>query len=289
MITSRLLRSVAAVGLLVLLGACAQRAGGTPPGADPSPTVDLPDDGDALVLQVAYTGGFVMPETTLARLPVVSVYADGRVITEGPVAAIYPGPAWPNVQVHRIDPARVQELADAALAAGVADTDDLGMPPIADVPSTRFTLVTATETFVREVYALSEVPEESGLTDEQEAARAELRGLFDELTGVVGPDGGAYEPEAVAVVARPWVDPQDDLEHPELPWPGPALPGEPAGTGAAGELTCVTATGPEAQALRTAALGANWLTPWVSGDGNRWAVTFRPLLPHESGCADLPA
>jgi hypothetical protein len=25
----------------------------------------------------------------------------------------------------------------------------------------------------------------------------------------------------------------------------------------------------------------------VSPDGTRWTVTFRPLLPDESGCADL--
>ena len=28
-------------------------------------------------------------------------------------------------------------------------------------------------------------------------------------------------------------------------------------------------------------------TPWVTSDGARWTVTFRPLLPDESSCADL--
>ena len=45
------------------------------------------------MLRVGYTGGFVSPPATAGRLPLISVYADGRVISEGPVAAIYPGPA----------------------------------------------------------------------------------------------------------------------------------------------------------------------------------------------------
>ena len=28
-------------------------------------------------------------------------------------------------------------------------------------------------------------------------------------------------------------------------------------------------------------------TPWLTGDGTRWSVVFRPLLPDETGCADL--
>ena len=66
------------------------------------------------------------------------------------------------------------------------------MPPLADVPSTRFTLVTAAGTHVREVYGLTETVgmPDSGLTEEQEAARGELRGLLDELTGLAVAGGG---------------------------------------------------------------------------------------------------
>ena len=69
-----------------------------------------------------------------------------------------------------------------------------------------------------------------------------------------------------------------------MAWPGPALPGKPSG--GLPDTTCVTATGDQAQALLTAAGSANAATPWVTGDG-RWSITFRPLLPDESGCADL--
>ena len=288
----------ATLGLVLLLSACAERGGtgaappvGEPPGT-PAQTA-TPADSGAPVLQVAYTGGFVAPEMLAVRLPVVSVYANGRVITEGPVAAVYPGPAWPNVQLQQADPATVQTLVDHALAAGVGETTDLGTPGIADAPTTRFTVTTATGTTVRDVYALAEgASSSSGLTPEQQAARARLADLFTELTDLpvtLGPQGQAtasYAPTAVAALARQWTAPAGDPslgDQPELAWPGPALPGEAVGPG----LTCVVATGDQARALQDAAHAANQLTPWRTGDGARWSIGFRPLLPDESSCADL--
>ena len=284
------------MGLLLLLCACAQRGGAASPAPDPA----LPTGEDELVLQVSYTGGFMTPEMLASRLPIVSVYADGRVLTEGPVPAIFPGPAWPNVQVQEIDPSAVDTLVDRAVAAGVTETGDLGTPPLADVPSTRFTLTTAAGTSVREVYALTEIPElepgDSGLTEEQITAREELRsflGALTDLPATLGEDAVSaatpYEPAAVAALVRPWTATEDggqpELVQPEARWPGPALPGEPVGP--LPDLSCVAATGEQARAVVTAARATNVLTPWVTDDGARWAVTFRPLLPHESGCADL--
>jgi hypothetical protein len=283
----------ATLGLALLLSACAEPGGpGAVPTAPATP-VALPDDGDVLVLQVASTGGFVTPDMLAGRLPALSVYADGRVLSEGPVPAIYPGPAWPNVQVQQTDRATVQELVEHALDAGAAGTADLGMPGIADATSTRFTVTTDTGTTVREVYALAEGADSpGGLTAEQQAARAELADLYAELTDLpveLDPQGRAtasYEPAAVAALARPWTAPDTDpflSDRPALPWPGAALPGEPVGP----ELGCSLATGEQARAVVAAARGADQLTPWTTGDGARWSVTFRPLLPHETGCADL--
>jgi hypothetical protein len=294
----RAVRSTAVLLLVVGLAACAERPapGAPPPGAAP-PTAAVPHDDGTLVLRVGHVGGFTTPETQAARLPLVSVYADGRVIMEGPVAAIYPGPALPNLQVHHVDPEQVRQLVDRALAAGVAETADLGRPPVADASSTRFTLVTGGATHVREVYALGATPpgppaEEpgrapaGGLTAEQEAARAELSAFLDELTsgGLTG-TSEPYTPEALAVLATPWSDPTDELEHRPVPWPGPSLPGEPV----AGpfELSCLTVTGEQASTVLAAAREATALTPWLGEGGGRWSLTFRPLLPDESGCADL--
>jgi len=277
----------AAVGVVLLLSACADPGGAAAtPGTTAPPAVTLPDDPAAVVLQVEYTGGFVTPETTASRLPLVSITADGRVFSQSPVAAIHPGPAWPDVQVQQVDPETVPRLVADALDAGVTDTTDLGTPPIADAPSTRFTVATAAGTTVREVYALGAAGDPA-LTPEQQAGRARLADLVTELTDLsaAAAPTGPYEPSTVAALARPWTAEPDPVlgERAAVPWPGPALPGEPVGA----DLTCVVATGDQATVVAAAARGADQLTPWQTADGARWAVTFRPLLPAETGCADL--
>jgi hypothetical protein len=283
------IRGAVAVAVLLGLAGCAERGAAGPALPTAAPTQPAATAG--LVLRVGYTGGFVSPSVTTGRLPLVSVYADGRVITEGPVAATYPGPALPNLQEQRIDRASVQDLVNAAVTAGVTDTSDLGSPPVADAASTRFTVVTASHTYVREAYALAETPADAdGLTEAQRTARTKLAHLLDRLTGLSVAGSVPYEAPAIAALATPWAAPQDglaqpDAAQPDAAWTGPALPGEPTGGGP--DLTCVTATGDQAQALLTAAAAANANTPWVTADGSRWTVTFRPLLPDESSCADL--
>jgi hypothetical protein len=279
------LRPALAAAVLLGLAACGEHSAATSP---PPPTASAQPAATAgLVLRVEDTGGLVSPSVTTGRLPLVSVYADGRVISGGPMIETYPAPALPSLQEHRIAPSAVQDLVDRALAAGVADTSDLGSPPIADATSTRFTVVTGSHTYVRDAYALTETPADAdGLTDEQRTARAKLSHLVDTLSGTTADgDTTPYAPTAVAALATPWVDRQDGVAQPDMTWPGPALPGEPLG-GLPG-LTCATATGDQAQKLLGAARSANADTPWVTADGSRWTVTFRPLLPDESSCADL--
>ncbi|WP_040338298.1 hypothetical protein [Candidatus Blastococcus massiliensis] len=282
----------AATVLLAVLAvtACAERSPGPLRAEVPEPP-GLPTEPDALVLRVDQVGGFTLPGADAGRLPMVSVHADGRVFGQGPMAAIYPAFAWPNVQVRQVPVEEVRALVDRALEAGVADTEDLGSPPLADVPTTRFTLVTSDGRLVREVYALSEGLGEEGLTDEQRDARADLQSFLDELMEVAQPFDGSpagYEPEAIAAVVRPWTAPEDDGSGLDFggtpqPWPGPPLPGEPIGP----DVHCLVVTGDQATAVRAAAAGANVLTPWAGRDGAAWSVTFRPLLPDESTCADL--
>ena len=82
----RLARPAALLAIAAVAVACVGSAGAA--GSTPSPK---PVDPDKVIFRVSWEGGFVTPETLLARLPVVVVYADGRVITQGPVPMIYPG------------------------------------------------------------------------------------------------------------------------------------------------------------------------------------------------------
>src|SRR4051794_23874998 len=198
------------VPLLALLAACGQaeeeavsnNAGAPPPTPDSS-----------LVLRVDYSGGFVTPQTLATRLPLISVYADGRVITTGPQVAIYPGPALPNLQERTIDAAAVQKLVQLALDKGVGTKTDLGEPSVSDMPSTRFTVVSDGTTHTTDAYALvQDDAATAGLTGAQKSARADLLGLVDALTdldgtlgrGAAGTDR-AYVPDAVAATVSAWV------------------------------------------------------------------------------------
>lgn len=270
------------------LAGCAEPGGGSgSPGtsspATSSPAAELPDDGDALVLRVAQGGGFAPIDADLAGVPLVSVYRDGRVLSNGPVVAIYPAPAWPNIQVNRVDDATLTELVQAAQDAGVAGDADLGEPQIADARTTTITLSTADGTSTRDVYALTEAVGDPSLTDEQTAARQALGDLVDQLTDLTATEAlGPYTPTAVAALARTYVPGDPALTRDPVTWPGPALPGEAVGA----DTGCTVATGDQAAAVTTAAQAADTLTPWVDG-GATWSVSFRPLLPDETGCADL--
>lgn len=288
MTIARGVRAVAAAWLLLLVAACAQENSGASDGAGAPAD---PVDAEAVALRVDYTGGYVTPGTLAARLPLVSVYGDGRVITEGPQTLQYPGPALPNLQVQRISAADVDKLVDRAVDAGVGAAGDLGQPQIADATSTRFTVVTAGGTKTTEVYALAEAAADTALTENQRASRAKLQDLLAALTDLPTTLGSAvgaaepYTPVALAAIAAPWVAADTNLDkQPEVAWPGPALPGDSLGAGL--NTGCATVTGDATAKVLTAATKANAITPWTSG-GKRWTVHLRPMLPDESGCADI--
>ncbi|MDG4797163.1 hypothetical protein [Micromonospora sp. WMMD1082] len=275
--------------LLLTSAACGQQTGATGSGEADSPERSY--SADAVVFRMDHTGGFVTPAMLATRLPAISVYGDGRVITQGPVPMIYPGPALPNLQVGTIGAAELEELITAARAAGVGGGADLGTPPVADAPSTRFTVLGDNGVEQLEVYALAESGgTETGLTGDQQAGRDRLREFADSLTAESGPLAAAqastqaYAPTAVAAVAEPWVANTEAGEQPEVAWPGPTLPGADLGTDLG--LGCVTATGEEARKVLAVAADATTATPWTSA-GTRWTVTLRPLLPDETDCGDL--
>ncbi|GAA3750958.1 hypothetical protein GCM10022225_39150 [Plantactinospora mayteni] len=281
--------------MLLLAAACAREVTGTGddgPGGGSGGDAG-PANPNAVALRVEQVGGFVAPASRLTWVPTVTIYADGRVITEGPQLAIYPGPALPNLQQQRIAQEQVDGLVERARAAGVGTATDLGRPSVTDVPSTRFTVSSAAGTDKLEVYALAEGAQNaSGLTEAQRTARGELQKLLAALTdlaGTLGPDNveqpQPYQPEAVAAVAIPWrADDNGLTAPPEVAWPGSALPGSPPSSGI--DQGCVEVRGAEATALLATAAKANARTPWTSG-GDRWQVGLRPLLPDETGCADL--
>ncbi|MCA2212167.1 hypothetical protein [Jidongwangia harbinensis] len=286
--------AAAAVALSLLAG-CARTAADGVPAAAEGGASSAPSEvaADAVVLRVRHEGGFVPVDMVPGRVPTVSVYGDGRVITQGPQLAIYPGPALPNLQVQQLDPARVADLLERAVAAGVRSGTDFGRPGVADAPATRVDVRYAGRTYSVAAEALQEAQaDDPRLTEAQRAARTKLAAFVKELnelpTAPGMPPPQPYRAESVAALARPYTRPADGLPAQPDPvaWPGPALPGEYLTPQL--RLACVTATGAQAEQVLAAAAKANAVTPWTSG-GDRFTVTFRPLLPDESDCADLKA
>ena len=288
--------STAAAVTLLVLSACAQPTAAGAPGTVPSPADSsapaAPGADDALVLRVSSAGGFVPPTILVGRLPETSVYADGRVIFNGPVPAIYPGPALPNLQWGTVSPTTLQQLLDKAVAAGVRPGTDFGQPGVADAPTTEVTVVTAAGEQTVGAVALREArPDDPQLTKAQHQARKKLTAFIDQLgdltTELTTGRPQPYKPEILAAVVQPYTANDDEPGRPlTVEWPGPALPGEPLNPDL--KLSCVTATGEQRDAILAAAAKATANTPWVYAN-NGWSVLLRPLLPEETGCADLKA
>jgi len=264
----------------------------------PSPIASpAAEPGDELLFRVEQSGGFVPVEFIFANLPAVSSYADGRVITNGPMIEIYPQPALPNLRQTVLTEAGLQRVLGEIRDTGLfTDTTHYEGPEITDLPDTIFTLNDAGRTVVVSAYALG--VDETTLPDRVNAgARAELLDLLAFVSNlpsnlpaeeIVSADE-AYGIERIKFLARevdpanpPWDDPA--LAQTEIAWPldtsldSVAQPYD----GPFGELEtlCTALDGEDATEVVTALEGANQLTPWES-DGTQYLLWVRPLLPDE--------
>ena len=265
-------------------------AGGTPPGPTPS------DASKVLLLRVQSTGGFIAPLALYQRYPTFSLYADGTVITEGAQIDIYPQPALPPLLATHISDAGVQAILRAAEQAGLTVPDvtyhGAVMP---DAPDTVFTLSVNGHTHRITVTALGS-QSRPGMSTAEIHARTALASLSSKLmdlrswlpAGSVGQDQ-PYVPTAMDVFVKDGApkDPGGTLHEPDIAWPlatplaslGGPLPTQLSG----GPTRCGVVDGADLKLLWPKAERANQLSPWVS-EGQRFGLSFRPLLPDELGC-----
>ena len=287
---------LAAALLVVGMGVVACGTGGPGGSGDGSSTTSSSAEGsiahpsgkNEVVLQVSMGGGFLPIEYNLTAVPEFSLYGDGRVIVPGPVIAVYPGPALPNLQTTLVPGETVQAILSAAREAGLFDpTFDYGRPTVIDAPTTTIVINADGTTYRSEIYALMEGGA-GGLTLEQEQARATVQGLRGKLTDLAGFEAGevVWEPYqffALAVysqAADPGYTPDPtDVQPNRLEWPlgdlgtlGKEVP--PAG------FRRVVISGQDLAALQPLLGQATQITLWKSG-GSEYHLFFRPLLPDE--------
>jgi hypothetical protein len=262
--------------------------GSTVPSTSSSPAATV----GALLLKVTSEGGFIDPAATLAALPTVAVYTDGRILTPGPVDAIYPGPLLSPVAVRDVGPSGAAAILAAIKQVGL-DKPASANPGIpGDAGTNVFTaVVDGTTTMSRFAGARPGQPGgpiASG-AEEGAAAIALMARLLDsgETWGAPAATDTRYVPAGYRVYVAPGA-PQADPQASRSPvaWPlsrplaefgSPADPDR----GIAG-LRQGVVLGADAATLGAVLERATAVTAFTSG-GSSYTLSVRPLLPDEAG------
>lgn len=296
---SRLLGACGLLAGVVVIVACTtgpgSSTGPTPSASTPPAPSSSPSVSSELILRVANEGGFIAPGVLRAGLPTVSVYADGRIVTQGAVPAIYPGPLVPPLVYRSVGPDGAGAILKAAEAAGLTGADALYPGgPVADAPQTVFTVVHDGGRTVSRFNALGigASPDPSS-SDPSARVPAAAMALLDRLMGTdtfggTASDGGVLVPDGYRLFVSPGAPEASDpsLSRPPVAWPLPtplAAFGEADPRGVDGARVGVI-VGADAATLRPILEAATQITPFTSG-GKPWTIVVRPLLPDEAAAA----
>jgi hypothetical protein len=278
-------------------------AAGASQSASPSPSptgLDVPSAAPndlSYWLRATFTQA-IPPVNRFAVQPWVVITGDGRVITQGPVPAIFPGPLAPNLRSRQIsDPGRAAILA-AAKELGLLDGNGdftAGGPTLAGGVNGRLELtidgrvivLTGNPSAFIECVAAPCVPPPGSAAAFGELWRR-LGDLGSWIPSELGPDT-AYVPESYALLVGQAPTPDPNLPQAPAVWPLSqplALFGGPVANGTA---RCGTVSGADAATLGAALAKANALTPWVQNPATSatFGLTVRPMVAGEDVCREI--
>ena len=297
--STRLAKAVAMTALSLLVIGC---GGGPAPSAvpsvrasagSPSPSPSASAAPARLLLKVTTEGGFINPSATLAALPTVAVYTDGRILT--PVSlAVDPPPLLATVAVRDVGPAGATAILAAIKGARLDKPSSAGPGIPGDSGTDVFTAVvdgaTTTTRFSGAGQPGPGLPGRSGGGDPaQQAALDLLARLLDptENWGSTAARESTFVPLGYRVYGGP-ADPTPAASgsQPSIAWPlaagldafgTPAVPDR----GVTG-LRQGVVQGPDAARLAPFLRSATTLSTFTSG-GRSYVLWVRPLLPDEIG------
>lgn len=276
--------TIASLLAAMLVAAC---SAGASPSPSPSP-VPTPDPARfalrATVVQA------LPPLTTFAWLPSVFITGDLRVIVQGAVPAIYPGPLMTPLWQRQLTADGWRRLVDRAsdlgLLTGQQDFTGGALPP--GSAAGRLEILVGERLFEltgdpNQVPRCGEArcPDPGPGTPGAFAVFwQDLGDLQRWLADALGPEV-QYRPAAYAILTGP-PPAEDPLSAAPIPWPldtsleafGDPVVGEPA-------RTCGIAAGDDADRLRPLLETATQLTRWQDG-ARLWGLTVRPILPGET-------
>jgi hypothetical protein len=292
----RIARPVALLVASVSLVACVASAGAVSPSGSPTPT-PKPVDADTPIFRVSWDGGFVTPDMLLGRLPMIVVYADGRVVTQGPQILIYPGPLMPNLVERTLSQAALDRLIELAREKNLLRTIHYDFPSIADAADTVLEITLEGATHRVSAYALAEaidleIPSGDVVLDPAAIeGRAALREFIDALSTIPESDFVDQEHPFVMTSLRLYAgvaaiveDSEFPGEQPPVAWPlgDLATAGEPLANSPI-EVRCQVIEGDDLATLLPILQDANSLSVFES-EGEFYSLIPRPLLPGETGC-----
>jgi len=295
---------LAPLALGILVAACSSGAPATPSPSQsppaPSPALPTPTPGPVgFVIRASWTQA-LPPRSMFGNLPVLVVTTDGRVLTQGAVIEIYPGPLVAPVVERLMSPQDLAALVQAAKNAGIlrqgVDLTGGAMPLGAAAARLQIVVDGVTYDLVGDANAAVPCPPTGGCPDAVPGTPAAFARFWYRLLDLAGwleaevDAEQAHVPASYAVIVGP----------PPEPWPGaapmvwpvtdPAL--DAFGAAVRGEpgTRCGIAAGDLAAALRPLFAGATQLTPFVAtaSASATHGLTVRPLLPgDEDPCAPI--
>ncbi len=216
---------------------------------------------------------------------------DGRLISHGPMMAIYPGPLLPNLQQRPISDAGIEALIAAARAAGMLDgpTDMTGGLAPGGISAHVLFVIDGIEREVvgdpsRQIVCITTPCEAAPGTPESFAGYwARISDPAGWLAGELGAET-PFEPERLAILLTAPVE-DAALQQGIAAWPleTPMLEFGVDLAGAAGDppARCGVVEGADLAAALAAFRTANELTRWTDGTGDQLGIVARPLFPGE--------
>jgi hypothetical protein len=291
---------LAAVAAAALVAACSGAGSSPAPsdgGASPEPSGPVADAG--FVIHASWSQA-LPPRSLFGNLPVLVVTADGRVLTQGPVIEIYPGPLVAPIVERPISAAGVaalvQEAKDAGILVAGGDFTGGALPMGAAAGRLRIVVDGVTYDVVGDANAAVPCPPDQSCPDPVPGTPAafatywyQLLDMASWLEPELGPEA-ADVPSSYAVIVGPPPEPWQGETPVVWPVADPAL--DAFGDPVRGEpgTRCGTAAGDLAAALRPLFDKATVLTPWVATESASatHGLTVRPLLPgDEDPCAPI--
>ena len=249
-------------------------------GTDTTATLGASDE---VLLEIGQTGGFVMVEFNLRRVPLYVVMSDGTVYRPAPSTEQFPGPALPEILRYEVDESVMSDVRQYVSDMGLSDIDEVYLDEaaqrIADAPDTYVTYFDDAGEHTLRVYAL-------GMDDSSDARAGQLNGLIQTLDEATA-SGGAepYVPDRLEVYA---VDraPADPEFASTMPWPLEIGYDELTASGE--PFPCVLLEDEQAERVTSAFDEANELTLFDDGTADRGLVA-RPLFDHQASDCRSPA